>query len=235
MRFLRVLLCFVLLVCCSNASANFRHGFIATTMPATVLNMNFGSDQFMNIAVNFSPSLSGSDTPANLSSLGFPSGILPNTYNVSQTSMPSNYFGHYTLVSTGISAMEWAASIIVYSGGQQVYPNLSSGFGTSIGNSTFINNGAWNVEFAFGDTVATVQNSTTTPGLVELISSDANGFSTFSNGGSIQVHNVANLSSTTVWTINKINGTTIDLQGSVWNSSMVPATGNPRNYCRGDL
>lgn len=231
MKSLRSIACAVILAAqLAPAFANFRHGAGPPLgLAKTVLNMNFGGDQFMNLAAGFGTMVfAGTATPANLTQTGFPSGVLPANISSGQSGLPGGYYGHYTLVSTGISAMEWGGtSIIVYSGGQQVYPDLSSGFGTSGPNTTFIQNGAWNVEFSFGDTIVTVQNSTTTPGLVEIVSSDANGFLNIANGATVQVHNVSNLSATTVWTINKINNTTVDLQGSTWSASMVPATGNP--------
>jgi hypothetical protein len=219
-----------LLIMGASASAAV-HGIANVVVPGTpktVLNMNYGSDQYLNLAKNFAPALSGSVTPANLNSNSFPSGVLPAGYFVANTLLPSGYYGHYTIISTGISGMEWnAQSTIIYSGGQQVFPSFAPGFGTSPGNTTFLNNGPWNVEFAFGDTIATVQNSPNTPGLVQLISTNSTGFQPFYTGTTVQIHNVANLSSSTVWTVTNISNSTIDLQGSAWNASMVPATGNP--------
>jgi hypothetical protein len=216
----------------ASSDAWFPHGYVApsgASKARLVQNINsYGGDVWMNMAPNFPVRFGGSLTPANLSSLGLPSGTLPNQSTFNSASVSPNYYGHYTVKSTDISGFELNGySTIIYSGGQQVYPSLSAGYGTSPGSTTFLNNGAWNIEFAFGETLTTVQNSATTPGLVELIATDSNGFSPLSTGSQVQIHNVSNLSSTTIWTVTKISNSTIDLQGSVWSSSMVPATGVP--------
>lgn len=188
------------------------------------------SDQYANIAKSMAIQSFGSNTPANLSTNGFPSGVLNGNISLTQAGLPQNYFDRFVHVSTGNAILNLfnMPPLIVYSGGnavQSVSPSNTGVSNTGGGGISLLPNGNWNVEFAFGDLVTAVADNGS--GLVRLTLSNSSSLSTYGTGAKVQVHNVTNLSPTTVWTMTKIDNTHADLQGSTYSGTMAVVGGSP--------
>jgi hypothetical protein len=190
----------------------------------TVLNLDFGADQYANIAkfMSVNPTSNG-NTIANFSADGYPSGVLVGNAALTQTAMPQNYFGHYTMQSTGNSGLNmfFVPPLIVYSGGNSVLsvsPANTGVSGSGGGGIGLLPNGNWNVEFAFGDLVTGVADNGS--GFVRLTTSTTGAGVTLGTTTTVQIHNLTGISSTAVFAATKISNNTFDLLTLPYNVGM---------------
>jgi hypothetical protein len=199
--------------------------FASFSLTGTSVVGGFGPNAFvyMNFAKQAS-SLSGGTAawPGILSADGYPTSAPSSTLS-GNYSLPIEYFGRHRLSFSGQGSFALSGPpIIIYSGGASV-----NGIGTPTGSVAFgiaiLGQSNPNVEFAFGALIASVTNNGS--GLVRLTGSIALAFVNVVNGNVVQINNVANLTGQFV-VANQTN-TTIDLVGSTFSASMVPATGGP--------
>src|ERR1700722_16988946 len=101
MKFLRAILCALIVAFQCAPVAAFWHGVapITSQFSKTVLNMDFGADQFANISKSMATQEStNGNSPANFNSDGLPHGVLVGSASLTQISLPQNYYGHYSSV-----------------------------------------------------------------------------------------------------------------------------------------
>ncbi|CAM5998811.1 unnamed protein product [Sphagnum balticum] len=154
-----------------------------------------------------------------------------NGFQIVVNDTPDMWIGNGTShVNVGaygsLTASTWTMYTWTYNGSTLIgYNGTTAGDpGTLTGP---ISAGSNNIAFGYdpaysGGLISAVSSS---GGLVELTSSVTNGFQYFTTGTTIQVNNVANLSGQ--FQVTQIDNQHVTLQGTTYNSSMVPASGNP--------
>lgn len=200
----------------------------APTFGRSVLNAQYGTDQYLNIANNFG-SFGGLTTPAaSLNAGQYPTGVIPADYT--GTISLNAYYSHYTVKWTGVSAFFVSLyPIIIYSGGAGVFNITPTATGVSSGNTVIYNQANqtsdMNVEMAFGALVTAVGTSS---GLVQF-STASSAIANVTDQTQIKFSNLTGLgtgpNADGSWTLNKLDNQTFTLTGSASRVGLVSVTG----------
>jgi hypothetical protein len=133
------------------------------TLGKSVLNMNYATGVFLNIAKGFGSFAKHSLAVSNFNNDGYPVGILANSYGGNVNLLP-NYFDHYITKWKGMAGFQLSVQLptIVYSGGKGVFGISPFNRGTYSGAPTFLNNANQSVEWAFGTLITGISTDLAT-------------------------------------------------------------------------